>query len=367
MKINSKRIQSLIATSIICFSCTTHYRMTTTIHPDGSCLREIYAQGDSAFLAGNQSTNPYLFQLDSVWQISPLEVENGNDYFPNKYNVKIGKTFHAFNEISSGLQFDEDFRPIVAPVESFQKHFQWFYTYYSFKTVYPNISTKIPVPIDQYLNKSEQKLWFQGDFSACAGMNGMELKDGMDDIETQFWRWYAQNIYETHFEAICDFEKQSGSSQYFSQMQTVKDTIFQSLLKNNSNWLENPVEAADIYRELDKCFKTEYFSGLYKNNREQIDSLIEKKEEYLKNLTEKLFDKEIDYELIIPGKLLYTNAPVNRQDTLIWKVNALRFTADDYELIAKSRSVHPWAFVFTFLLLALSIYCLTRVKHKFSN
>jgi hypothetical protein len=364
MKTNYRRIQSLIAISIVVVgmaSCVTNYKMTTTIRPDGSCLREIYAQGDSAFLAGDQAKNPYLFYLDSGWQLTPVETENVHDRFGNKYNVKVSKTFRSIGEIASGLQFDEDSRPVAAPVESFQKHFRWFYTYYSFKAVYSDISANIPVSIDNYLNKSEQKLWFQGDFSAYAGMNGIELKDEMDNIEKEFWKWYARNIFETDFEAVYDFEKLSDNNAYTSQMQSVKDTLFQSLFKDFMS-IDNQIETADIYQALDKYFKTNYFSNSYKNNQQQIDRLVEKKEEPIKKLIESLFDKEIEYELIIPGKPVYTNAPVNRQDTLLWKVNALRFTTADYELIAESRTVHIWAFGLTFLLLALSIYCFVKAK-----
>ncbi|GHT05360.1 hypothetical protein FACS189423_09400 [Bacteroidia bacterium] len=364
MKTNYRRIQTWIALSIVVIgmaSCVTNYKMTTTIRPDGSCLREIYAQGDSAFLAGNPAKNPYLFYLDSGWQITPVATENVPDRFGNEYNVKVSKTFRSIGEIASGLQLDEDVRPVAAPVESFQKHFRWFYTYYSFKAVYPDISAKIPVSIDNYLNKSEQKLWFQGDFSAYAGMNGIELKDEMDNIEKEFWKWYARNIFESNFEAVYDFEKLSGNNPYISQIQSVKDTLFQALFKNFMS-IDNQIETADIYQALDKNFKTNYFSNSYKNNQQPIDRLVETKEEPLKKLIENLFDKEIEYELVIPGKLIYANTSVNRQDTLIWKVNAFRFTTDDYELVAESRTVHIWAFGIAFLLLALSIYCFVKAK-----
>ncbi|MDR0835912.1 MAG: hypothetical protein LBN11_04945 [Tannerella sp.] len=261
------------------YSCSsTNFRIITTIRPDGSCLREIYTKGDSAFLAGDWSENPYLFRLDSSWRITPA-VDN---HYEHEYNVKIAKTFHSIDEISSGLQFDKDLRPLVAPEETLQKRFRWFYTYYSFKTVYPTIPVQPPVPIDRYLDKSEQKMWFQGDFSAYAGMNGGELKDVLDDIEKRFGIW--------------------------------------------------------------------------------MDSLNIEKGGNLDSIVEKLYGQYTEYELVIPGKLIFSNAPVNRQDTLVWKVNAFRFTTDDYELVAESRTVHIWAFVLTFLLIALSAYCLIRVK-----
>jgi hypothetical protein len=363
MKSNHRIIASFILL-IGMFSCSTNYLIVTTISPNGACLREIYAHGDSAFLTGDWSKNPYLFQMDSSWRIMPIDSQDAAEQFNSKYNVKISKSFRSLNEISAGLQFEEDLRLIVAPEESLRKHFRWFYTYYSFKTVYPVISAQIPVSIDDYLNKSEQKFWFQGDYSAYAGLNGMELKDEMDAIERRFWEWYARNIYESDFEAIREFEKLSGNNQFISRIQTVKDTLFQALFHDFS--LENnSIETIHIYKELDKQLNTGYFSDQYKNNRQQIDSLIVEKERYIENLTNLLFDKEIDYELIMPGKLISTNAPVIRQDTLLWKVNALRFTAGDYELTAESRTTHLWAFVLTFLLLLLSVYCLIKVKRYF--
>jgi hypothetical protein len=346
------------------FSCSTNYRIVTTIRPDGSCLREIYAKGDSAFLAGDWLENPYLFHLDSTWQITPIDTQEVRERFNGEYNVKISKSFRSLGEISAGLQSEEDLRPLVAPKETLQKHFRWFYTYYSFKTVYPAISDQIPVSIDDYLNKAEQKLWFQGDYSAYAGLNGMELKDEMDDIEKHFWEWYARNIFECDFEAIGDFEKFSGSDLYISQMKTVKEALFQALFKKNSLDQEKSIETLNIYEELDKQLETGYFSDRYKNNRQQIDSLVVEKEKYLENLTDKLFCKDVEYELIMPGKLIHTNAPIARQDTLLWKVNALRFTPDDYKLIAESRTTHVWAFVLTFLLVLLSVFCLIKVKRS---
>jgi hypothetical protein len=341
------------------YSCSPiNYRILTTIHPDGSCLREIAAKGDSAFLTGDWSKNPYLFHLDSSWQITPISFHHNR----HDFNVEIGKTFHSINEISSGLQLDEDLRPLAAPMETFQKHFRWFYTYYSFKTVYPAIPLQLPVPIDRYLNKPEQKLWLQGDLSAYAGMNGIELKEEMDNIENRFWKWVTRNVYESTFDAICDFEQLSGDGKYLSQIQAVRDTLFQTLF-SKSTLDDHSINTVSICQELDKYCNTQYFSGLYQHNQYQIDSLVTIKSEYIDNVIDKLYIvDDMKYELVIPGKLIFSNAPVNRQDTLVWKVNAFRFTSDDYELIATSRTVHVWAFALTFLLVVLSVFCLIKVK-----
>jgi hypothetical protein len=359
MKAKFKIFQLFIAISglsVGMISCVTDYRTISTVRSDGSIFREIYAKGDSAFLAGDKTKNPYFFQLDSGWQITVLNEKNTGELL-DKYNVKINKLFHTTKEISSELRFDEDYRPLAAPAESFQKHFRWFYTYYSYKTVYQKFSDKISIPVDEYLNVAEQKLWFQGDFSGYSGMNGIELKEEMDKIEQRFWKWYARNIYEIRFEVIMDYEK-NLSGRYVSKIQEVKDTVFENLFKNFDFAENDSFETANLYITLDKHFNINYFSGLYRDNRLQIDGLMKEKEKYLENLIDKLFNVEIEYQLIMPGKLIYANAPVQYQDTLIWKVNAFRFVSNDYVLTAESRTTHVWAFVVTFLLLALSVCCL---------
>lgn len=340
-------------------SCISKYKIATSISADGSCLREVYAEGDSAFLAGNLAHNPYmLFLLDSSWQITPLEHGDRRKERSAEYNVKISKTFRAIDEISAGLQLEEDMRPLAAPRETFQKRFRWFYTCYTVKAVYPCIADKIPVAVDGYMSREEQMLWFRGDFSAYRGLNGMELKDKMDEIEKSFFTWHSRNIYEAYFEAVCELEKRR-SSPYTAQLAAAKDTLFLMLVKE-CDLTEVKVDA--IYRVLDKYFKTSYFSDLYKKSKPQIDTLCESKREYIARLEEKLFAKDIEYALTLPGKLVAANAPLAAQDTLRWKVTAVRLLTDDYELTATTREANIWAFAVVFFLIALSAYCSARAK-----
>ena len=51
MKTNYFLITMLLLLSMT--SCSTYYRTTSRVERDGSMYREIYAQGDSAFIAGH--------------------------------------------------------------------------------------------------------------------------------------------------------------------------------------------------------------------------------------------------------------------------------------------------------------------------
>jgi hypothetical protein len=326
---------------LLCISCETN-RIVTTINPNGTGIREVYAEANSEFLAGDKSHNPYIFHLDENWTVTNLEPKMGD------YNVKAGRSFSSMAELSQ-IQCDNDtIRYLVSPKENFKKQYKWFYTYYNFTAVYSNIHSYITIPIDTFLTKDEQKLWFQGDFTAFGNMNGMELKEIMDDIEQKFNQWYYMNIYEECFTVIQSVDGRSGNSPYYSILPTIKNT----LSKNFDTRPEDGIE--EVCELLDKHLSTTYYSQLYKNS-----SLCNTKIS-LERLIETLFGNELEYELVMPGKLVAANTLLN--DTLQWKVNAIRFIADDYILTAQSRTLNTWAIVITLLLGACSVILLLKRK-----
>ena len=76
-------------------SCGTYYRMVSQVNSDGSMHREVYAYGDSAFLAGDRNHNPFLFRIDSGWEVSNLDsVVKFNCWGDeDKLNVKVCRTY----------------------------------------------------------------------------------------------------------------------------------------------------------------------------------------------------------------------------------------------------------------------------------
>lgn len=347
------KLSTIIAIFLIVASCGSQYHMMTEINRDGSCIREIRTEADT-----------FLFETDSSWEMTSWEKEPGSIY--KKTITKIRKKFASVADISSGLSCDENSRPLAAPEESLEKKFRWFYTHYIFKTVYRNISEKIPVPVDGYMTKEKRELWFQGKTNAYREMTGLWLKEELDNIENKFILWYARNMYEASYDAILAFDETDGENPFSAGLSTARDTIFRIMAGSQlQNWgiMENNFNIGDIYSRLDTHFKTTYFSRLYRENREQIDLLDKQKGEYLEKLIG-LYENTIDYGLIMPGRLLYSNAPVNRQDTLVWIVDALRITADDYELIAESRVIHIWMIVLSVFLAMIAVFCLVRAGVK---
>ena len=187
------KTNNLIVAIVILFSmasCQTSYRMVSRIKTDGSLYREVYAYGDSAFLAGDRAENPFLFQIDSdTWQLVGLGSSIKFNFWGNEQelNVKVCRDIPGMSgeyfEVSDTKEYAA---PLAVPQEILEKKFRWFYTYYSYKAIYSELPDKGPVPLDRYFSDEERQIWFRGDENAFAGWNGIELNNRLDDIENKF-------------------------------------------------------------------------------------------------------------------------------------------------------------------------------------
>jgi hypothetical protein len=168
-----------VASTALIVSCSTYYRMVTTLERDGSAHRDIYALGDSAFIAGNSSKNPFLFDLSTDWSVTCFTTSIKHNFFgdESELNVKISKDATYIEQYSKEMQYSEEVLSLAAPEELLFKKFRWFYTNYSFKAVYKQLQYEAPVPIGNYLSEEEQRLWTQGGMNNYKAANGFEMND----------------------------------------------------------------------------------------------------------------------------------------------------------------------------------------------
>ena len=107
---------------------------------------------------------------------------------------------------------------------------------------------------------------------------------------------------------------------------------------------------------LDEYFNVDNFSELHAENKSEMDDMLEERTK----TTDQLSGFDIQYDLVMPGKIVATNTDLQNNDTLTWHINLFRFLADDYTLTAESRTANIWAFAVTLLLAAFSVYCFCR-------
>jgi len=355
---------SLTALAILAATgCKTNdkIRMVTTIAPNGQVHREIYALEnrpvqEEADMEGTDKSNelpvaekeiygnPFLFALTPDWEITRFDTAFKYNFWGNdsgELNVKISKDAASIEQYSKEIQCDKDKQSYAAPEESLMKKFRWFYTCYSFKTVYKKLQYESPVPIDDHLSKEEQILWTQRNMGGYNLMNGFEMYNYLDDVNRQFWAWYSLNCWEISFEIV-----KKLTTEY--DLDTDREDLY-----NNGDILtekNNEIDPEVLCSSLDIYYKTTYFSKLYQTHKE----LMDKDFEAAISVINHLFD-EISYELVIPGKLTKTNAPLIQSDTLIWKVDGMRLLFDDYALSAEYRIANIWAFIVSGVVILIAV------------
>lgn len=328
-------------------SCTTYHRMTSRIENDGSMYREVYTQGDSAFITGDKTHNPFLFQLDTCWQLIKLDSTVRFNFWgeEKKLNVKACRSLRLINGEHFSIAKDkEHIRPLAIPAEQLKKKFRWFYTYYTYTATYKKLPDQGLVPLDKYLTKEEQTIWLRGDNAAFSGMNGIELNDKLDKLETKFGEWHNRCQYEIIWKIIRQFTSQQGDTTSLRRLDELKETVYTNHLSTTSNWGDANTDA--ICSFFDKACQTHYYSELYKANKKAMDNMYEQEI----NIAE-VFYHAIQFELTMPGNLLSSNANTSTDNSAIWKIDGLRLLAGDYILTANSRIINYWAFGLTLLII----------------
>ena len=357
------KTNNLIVAIVILFSmasCQTSYRMVSRIKTDGSLYREVYAYGDSAFLAGDRAENPFLFHIDSdTWQLVGLGSSIKFNFWGNEQelNVKVCRDIPGMSgeyfEVSDTKEYAA---PLAVPQEILEKKFRWFYTYYSYKAIYSELPDKGPVPLDRYFSDEERQIWFRGDENAFAGWNGIELNNRLDDIENKFWEWYNRSQYEISFEVVAHFTSLQGDTSYIRRLQESKEDIYSKYVSKKEKE-STPEEVCDFLNDL---WQTKYFSNVYKANEKDIDKMAEDRGRIVE-----LFGYTMRNELIMPGKVIASNAMFQQGDSaVIWKVDAFRLLAGGYELAAESRIPNYWAFAATLLAILFAFWLSWRAYRK---
>jgi len=332
--------------AFMCFlSCGTYYRMATTIERNGNALREIYAYGDSAFLAGDLASHTFLFKVTPEWQITPLDSIIKYNFFGTEksLNAKMSKHANSIENFSKELQYDANKQSLAAPEESLIIKKRWFYTSYSLKVVYKKLQYEVPISIDDYLSKEEQILWTQGELSNYKIFNGSEMNDYLGDINEKFMKWYVHNCFEVSLQLIKRYTEKYD-------LDADREAIYKQLRDNIKGEDEFNINPEAVCSLLDSFHKTTYFSKLYKCHSETLD-----KEFNNVFASVDLIGNVISYELILPGELIAVSSCSYHSDTIFWKIDGMRLLFDDLTFTAHSRVKNKWAFRITGLLLIVGI------------
>lgn len=353
-----------LAICILAVSCSNQDEMLTVIKPDGSCYREFVKIADSVFMNGDTAkSNPFPVDLDPGWEISwkyltpeihtnwPVKNQKWNTGDTSqKITVIARHNYTDAEEMGKNFRFkkSDDWYNFKA-VASLEKKFRWFYTYYNFKEVYPKIKTFDDVPFSKYMTADEASFWFSGKPDLLKGMNGIEIREYIGDLENKYNAWFANNLWNVEYMTLlANYDILDPKPVSKKRLEQARDSVFHKNMTFNTN--------GEMEQRMDQCldnyFKTTAFSSLWN----QKESPMKKFEDNLDSLDFiKYFTKSVDYKLLLPGKITDPGNAVIRGDTLHWRLTAYRMVYSDCEISAQSRKANLWAFILSGIIVLLAV------------
>lgn len=366
-----------IAVLFLC-SCTDKTEMLTVINADGSCYREFIEDVDSSFMVGDTSAkaNPFVVKVDSSWTVSwklkgtsfstkfPLKASQVDSLLKNKpdsakansFTVKIHKDFRSVQDMAASFKLKANHAWNDLPVTyRLTTKFRWFYTFYTYRETYPVLKTNFDIPTDNYMTKDEANFWFTGEPNMLKGMNGMEIREFVGDLETKYNRWLANCFWDAQFKVLLthyDRIKQQPVSK--DSLSVLRDRIFESI--------EDPTQDFKMEKILNKFFKTNVFSVLWKSE----DGPMKKYDDsFEKQPFTKYFQASFTYKLQMPGTIVSHNNAAVKDNILIYSLTAERMIKNDYTILAESRKTNIWAFILTALIALVALgSCFYKPKKK---
>lgn len=358
-----KSLIPILTICILAVSCTNQDEMLTVIKPGGSCYREFVNTADSAFISGDTAkSNPFPVDLDSCWKISwsyltpeihtnwPVKNwkwEKGDT--AKKITVTAIRDFADVKEMGDKFRFKKshEWHSFKSNCQ-LEKNFRWFYTYYTYTEIYPKIKTFDNVPFSKYMTPDEASFWFSGKPDLLKGMNGIEIREYIGDLENKYNSWFGHNLWNIEYKTLLVnyglLEPKPISKQ---RLEHARDSVFAKNMSFNKN--------GDMDLKMDQCldnyFKTTAFSTLW--NKE--GNPMKKFEDNLDSLQFiEYFTKSVDYKLLLPGDIVEPGNAVVHGDTLHWRLTAYRMVYSDYEIAAESRKANVWAFIISGLIVIIA-------------
>lgn len=160
--------------------------------------------------------------------------------------------------------------------------------------------------------------------------------------------------------------------------------LTETLKRTNLEWNTRPIITAELNNWIEDELKSVGDSTLfeelnyYKNLGldvimqpappilyNEMDSIFKTLEDELE-ITLDLFDDTFEYQLILPGELVFNNADSLAGDTLFWSFNLEKYLSGDYILTAESSITYPvrkkWGVVLFIILVILFIGIQKRKK-----
>lgn len=329
-----------------------HYETIVKINPDGSCYREFTENADSSFMVGDTTHNPFPVMIDSTWKVSwtyspEAAIRKYNTNWPLKQwvwekdtskhlnlEVKLRRDYPSVEVMANTFKYNHCEWYGIKPKIKIEKKFRWFFTFYKYSETYPKFNKFNRVPIDSFLKKDEISMYLGDNPKFPKELNGREIKDLLNDIDTRSNLWLNQSFFEEYYRIT---KKNLHLIKGF-KMDSVKFANFKDSVAKS---MKEPFDrdSRKFLKVLDNYYKVKIFSTLPDSNR------LFQELELFKNNFELPFTATLSLNLVMPGKMINAGQRPTKGDTAIWNVDVYRFYLSDYTVYAESRVTNVWTFI----------------------
>ena len=330
--------------SVACVnSCTTYYYIRTDVSRDIDVERYVYVSSADGSFAD------FPFETSGGWKVSKLPESLEIDFY-DAWESMTHEAYRSGRIEDVSLASEDAFNPLLRPVESLNKRFRWFYTYYDYNAEFKGLKEMLPLPFDGYITDEQVELFFKG-ANPPEGWNGVEMYCLLDDINQNFAKWHSDATYFV----MCDIFEPYYTKHQIVALDTLKNHFMEGL-EREVMFAMKPDEFED---RLAAVLPDSGFGNIYEYNADAIDKAYEKESEIIG-----CFETSFMYTVNLPGRYMDGNAVDFMDKSPMWKVDAYRLMCGDLKLSATSRQVNVWAFLVTFAVIVLLLQVFAKVFAK---
>jgi len=357
MKTNSKTIAIMMLVLFMASCNNKDARMLTVVNNDGTCIREYSFHTEEKNLMIPQEED-FDSLIDKHWertwsligndslrhpvpmtqaQVDSLQKQNPDMQLSDSLMVHVKKQFETVQDMSDQLLMAEGFKAS----STLEKNFKWFYTDYTFTETFVYDGPPLfPIPISRFLSADSASYWFTGHPDLTRYCSGAEQKDVLDKIEVKVNQWMNANWFAEICKTIAD---------HYDMIEN--PPVSKEAFVSQCNELAMHPDVLNDTDNFKKVLDSHFHSDAYTTSSLKLDSL-DNSQHYSSFLA-----FNTNYDLIMPGKV--TDAGLGEYDGRVihYRVSGERTIPSDYKysIRATSRVTNIWAFIVTFLVVALAI------------
>ncbi|MBN1183835.1 MAG: hypothetical protein JXB49_16200 [Bacteroidales bacterium] len=313
------------------------FTILTKINIDGSCERTLMVKDINS---EDLKCENFPISIDSTWSMT-FQVDSVLFKDCEEEKMRVDTTYFYYRKYQSveelNMQYADtgNYFALLNRSVLFRKKFRWFYTYYKYIETYGNLVQG--ESLSKYV--TEEEYWAMDTDSDTIplfnGLDSLEILQKKDTIEDKYNTWLKTTFFNVYFDALHNQLKNTEKRlDYISLLDAIEDTLYEAFSIFDLDY-------DDLYEIADSLLDA---NGDILALRENKDSLMQDVYQRFDIWASSFFGEPLDYKLLIPGQLTYTNADSLKGDTMQFVFTVNRFLTEDYEMIAETRIINKWTF-----------------------